>query len=274
MRAIRTARVAPGSSARQRIIRCTAVLTLSLLSACAYDRKLDKPIPLPQAGPIASAADERLSATIDAIIVRAGPGSWSTSPNWDEYLMHVRKSSPGHMAITRVVVVDSLGKRHRSNVITQKLGKASEETARRYKDANLHVSAGMGGALLGAGWALGTASGLSGLATMSSAAVAGALVAPVLVTAGAVLAIQEGEVQREMTRRGTRFPLQLTPEQTEQELPLDVFFPLAPAPQRVELKYVDASGEYVLVIDTREALAGLHLLPAEGSQPSGTPPSP
>ena len=271
---MRTARVAPGSGARQRTIRCTAVLTLSLLSACASDRKLDQPIPLPHAGPIASGADERPSATIDAVIVRAGPGSWSTHANWDEYLMHVRKSSPGHMAITQVVLVDSLGKRHRSNVIAHKLEKESEETARRYKDANLQVSAGMGGALLGAGWALGTASGLSGVATMSSAAVAGAVVAPVLVTAGAVLAIQEGEVQREMTRRGSKFPLQLTPKQTAQDLPLDVFFPLAPAPQRVELKYVDASGEYALVIDTKAALAGLHLPPAEGSQPGETPPSP
>jgi len=266
---MRRAGVRPGSSARQRIIRCTAVLSLSLLSACACDRKLDQPIPLPQAGPIAAGADERLSATIDAVVVRGGPGSWSTNPNWDEYLMHVRKSSPGHMAILQVLVVDSLGKRQQSSVIAHELEKDSEETARRYADANLQVSAGMGGALLGAGWAIGTASGLSGVATMSSAAVA-----PVPVTAGAVLAIQEGEVQREVSRRGSRFPRQLTPKQTDRELPLHVFFPLAPAPQRLALQYVDASGEYVLVIDTREALVGLPLLPAAGSQPGETPPAP
>jgi len=178
------------------------------------------------------------------------------------------------MAIIKVMVVDSLGKRHQSNVIAHELEKDSEETARRYKDANLQVSAGTGFALLGAGSAIGEASAIAGVATMSSAAVAGRVVAPVLVTAGAVLAIQEGEVQREMSRRGNKFPLQLTPKQTDQELPLHVLFPLAPAPQRVELKYTDASGEYVLVIDTREALVGLRGLPAEGSQPSATPPAP
>ena len=40
---------------------------------------------------------------------------------------------------------------------------------------------------------------------------------------------------------------------------LDLFFALGPSPQRVELTYADADGEHVLVIDTREALLGLHI---------------
>ena len=259
------------SVATRRIIRCAATLTLTLLAACASDRKLDKPIPLQESGPIASAADERLSVTIDAVIVRAGPGAWSTNPNWDEYLLHYRKTSPGHMAILRVAVVDSLGQRHNSNAVVGKLEKASEETARRYKDANLQVSAGAGDALFLGGYVLGTASGIAGLTTMSSAAVAGAVVAPVVITAGAVLLIQEAEVQSEMSRRATRFPLQLTPRHTGRERPLHVFVPIAPAPQRVEVEYADASGMHILVIDTQDALAGLHLSPAAESQPTNTP---
>ena len=59
-----------------------------------------------------------------------------------------------------------------------------------------------------------------------------------------------------------------------QELSLDVFFPIAPAPQRVDVTYRDASGEHVLVIDTKASLAGLHLLPVNGSQSSPPDPSP
>jgi hypothetical protein len=258
--------------------KCIAMLALSLLSACASDRKLDKPIPLQEAGPIASAADERLSVTIGAVIVRGGPGAWSTDPNWDEYLLHFQKLSPGHMAILQVAVVDSLGKRHGSNAIAHELEEKSEETVRRYKDANLQVRADAGDALMLGGYALGTASSIAGLTTtsaaVSSAAVAGAVVAPVLMTAGIVLAIQEAEVQGEMTRRATKLPLQLTPEHTGRERALHVFVPIAPAPQRVEVEYADGSGMHVLVVDTRDVLAGLHLPPAAESQRTELPSAP
>jgi len=275
MRGRQTAKAGLDSVARRPIILCAALLVLAMLSACASDRKLDKPIPLQKAGPIASAADERLSVTIDAVIVRGGPGAWSTDPNWDEYLLHFKKLSPGHMAILRVAVVDSLGKRHGSNAIAHELEKESEKVARRYEDANLQVRADAGGALVLGGTALGAASSIAGLTTtgaaVSSAAVAGAVVAPVLVTAGIVLAIQEAEVQGEMTRRATKLPIQLTPEHTGRERPLHVFVPIAPAPQRVEVEYADASGMHVLVVDTRDVLAGLHLPPAAESQRTDVP---
>jgi hypothetical protein len=251
---------------------------LAMLSACASDRKLDKPIPLQQAGPIASASDERLSVTLDAVIVRGGPGAWSTDPNWDEYLLHFKKLPPGHMAILRVAVVDSLGKRRGSNAIAHELEKESERVARGYEDANLQVRADAGGAVMLGGYALGAVSIIPGLTTtgaaVSSAAVAGAVVAPVLVTAGIVLAIQEAEVQGEMTRRATKLPIQLTPEHTGRERPLHVFVPIAPAPQRVEVEYADASGMHVLVVDTHDVLAGPHLPPAAEPQRTELPSTP
>jgi len=278
MRGRQAAKVAQDSVARRPIILGAALLVLAMLSACASDRKLDKPIPLHEARPIASATDGRLSVTLDAVIVRGGPGAWSTDPRWDEYLLHYKKLSPGHMAILRVAVVDSLGKRHQSNAIAHELTEKSEETARRYKDANLQVRADAGGALVLGGSALGAASSIAGLTTtsaaVSSAAVAGAVIAPVLVTAGIVLAIQDAEVPREVTRRATKLPLQLTPEHTGRERPLHVFVPIAPAPQRVEVEYADASGMHVLVIDTRDVLTGLHLPPAAEPQRTEVPSAP
>ena len=269
-------RVAPGPMAGPpRAIHLGAVLVLTLLSACAYHKKLDKPVPLQPAGTIATAADERLSVSLDAIIVRDGPGSWSKNADWDEYLLHAHTTSAEPVEITRIVVVDSLGKRRKPSAIRGDLQSASKETARRYKDANLEVTAGYGGAGLAvAGYAVGGASAAVGLATLGTsgaaagAAVAGAvLVAPVLMTAGIVVGVQEIRVQNEIRRRSTVFPAQVA---AEQELPLDVFFPIAPAPERVEVTYRNTSSEHVLVIDTKAALAGLHLLPVDGS-PSSPP---
>jgi len=281
MQARRTRRVAPGSLTRRQwvLIHLGAVLALALLSACAYNKKLDKPIPLQPAGAIATAVDERLSVTIDAIIVRDSPGSWSKNADWDEYLMHVRTSSDQPVEITRIVVVDSLDKYRKPSATRGELRSGSKETARRYKDANLEVTAGLGGAdLVLAGEMVGGASAVVGLATLGAsgaaagAAVAGAvLVAPLLMTAGIVVWVQESRVQSEIKRRSTVFPANVA---AGQELPLDVFFPIAPAPQRVEVTYGDASREHVLVIDTRVALAGLHLLPVDGAQPSQPQPSP
>jgi hypothetical protein len=260
------------------VIHLGAVLVLTLLSACAYNKKLDKPIPLQPAGAIATTVDERLSVTIDAIVVRDGPGSWSKNADWDEYLLHALATSDQPVEITRVVVVDSLGKHRKPSATRGDLQSGSKETARRYKDADLEVTAGYGGAgLVVAGYAVGGASAAVGLATLGTsgaaagAAVAGAvLVAPVLMTAGIVVGVQEIRVQNEIRHRSTVFPATVA---ADQELLLDVFFPIAPAPQRVEVTYRDAAGEHVLVIDTKAVLAGLHLVRVESSQPrAGEPP--
>jgi hypothetical protein len=84
-----------------------------------------------------------------------------------------------------------------------------------------------------------------------------------------VVAAQEYQVQREIDRRNTLLPLTLA---AQQDLPVTLYFPIAPSPQRVEVTYTDPAGEHVLVIDTVTALAGLHLLPKDGAAPDGEPP--
>jgi hypothetical protein len=249
-----------------------ALLAVSLLVGCGGPSKLATPIPLEMAAPVATAADERLAVSIDAVIVRDGPGSWAKGANWDEYLLQVRSLSAGHMQITHIVVVDSLGGRHRARTPVGELEKASKATARRYEDAGLQVTAGRGAELLVAGQAVTTAAAV-GYATAGSAAAVGTAAAAAaggaaLVGTGALVVVfQEAELQGEISRRSRKLPLQMKPRQA---LSFHAFFPLAPAPERVEVQYVDASGKHVLVIDTREPLAGLHLPPA--SQPATLPP--
>ena len=63
---------------------------------------------------------------------------------------------------------------------------------------------------------------------------------------------------KEIIRRQTVMPLEIPPSQ---ELPVDLVFPLVPSPTHLEVIYTDSDNEYRLVIDTQEALNGLHLVP-------------
>ena len=277
MRARHQQRDDRGSCGTAGLLHVAVVLAMSALSACAYSKKLEKPIPLEQKGAVASAADERVTASIDAVIVRDGPGSWSRNADWDEYLIHVRATSGWPVDVTEVVVTDSLGKGHKPSPYRTQLARESKKTARRYDDEDLEVTAGTGGALFAGGVAVGGTSAAVGLATLGSsgaavgAATAGALVvAPVLLAAGVVVGIQGRQVELEIYRRATEFPVTVA---AGADVALDLFIPLAPAPQQVEIKYTDPAGGHVLVIDTRAALAGLHLLPKDGA-PSVAAPSP
>ncbi len=66
------------------------------------------------------------------------------------------------------------------------------------------------------------------------------------------------KVNKEVIHRQTVLPLEIP---SSQELPVDFFFPLAPSPTHLEIIYTDTENEYRLVIDTQEALNGLHLIP-------------
>ena len=269
--------VAPRSSVPAQVICFAVVLALSLVGGCASTQKLKEPVPVQAPRTIAEATDWRVTASIESVIVRDGPGAWAKNAFWDEYRIRISVAAGWPVEVTRVVVVDSLGERHKPLALLAELEEESKETAERYEDADLQVTAGLGAA--GAVWtgvAIGGASAAVGLATLGTtgvaagAATAGAVVvAPVLMVAGLVGAVQEMGVQNEITRRSTVFPVAI---EGEQQQTLDVFFALAPAPGQVEVKYRDTAGEHVVVIDTRSALAGLHLHPAAGSRPSETPP--
>ena len=82
------------------------------------------------------------------------------------------------------------------------------------------------------------------------------IIAPGFGIAGIVRAVHNSQVNSEIERRHTPLPVELS---AAQEQRLDIFFPLAPSPGHVEISYVDAQGEHHLDLDTREALAGLHL---------------
>ena len=92
--------------------------------------------------------------------------------------------------------------------------------------------------------------------TVAAGAAGALLIGPALAVGGIVKGANNSKVAREIAARHTDLPLAIGAGDVRM---LDLFFALGPSPQRVELAYADADGEHVLVIDTREALLGLHI---------------
>ncbi len=241
------------------------------LGGCGGTKVLKEEQPIQTTKPLAIASDQQITATIDWVIVRDGPGTWAKNADWDEYLLRVNNESDQPIQVTRVTVVDSLDTQVESQAGRKQLVKNSKKTARRYKKSGVKVKAGRGaGTMLIAGAAV-TAVGV-GAATavayggfMGGAAAAGSagaaaggllLLGPALAVGGVVRGVNNSKVNNRIEERQTVLPIEI-PANVEQNL--DVFFPLAPSPKLVELVYSDATGEHILLIDTNAALEGLHI---------------
>ncbi len=255
------------------------VSLLTALPGCGGTKILKEPQPLELTNELASTANEQISVTLDWVIVRDGPGTWAKNADWDEYLLTVVNQSESEIQILDVAVVDSLETRLASSSRRKLLVKESKKTAKRYKGSNLKVKAGFGAGTMfatGAGIAVvgtaaaygaATAALASGTATAGGAAIATSgvvLLAPVLIVGGIVRASNNSRVSQEIEARHTELPLTVLSGNTSS---LVLFFPLAPSPRQVEITYAGRNGAQTLIVDTSEALQGLHLVPKKGQAP-------
>jgi len=260
-----------------RLVLAVGIMSI-IVAGCGGVRLLKEPQPQQTTQPLATAADDNVTSTLDWVIVRNGPGAWAKNADWDEYLLRIHNSSVEPILVTNITVMDSLENpvSRRSN--RRQLVNGSKENARRYRDSGLRVKAGAGaGELLVAGAAV-TAVGVGvaasavsttvattaygavwtgGVATGTATAATGLLLlGPAMAVGGILRGVNNRRVDDEIQRRRTVLPLTVAPGQ---HLPFDIFFPVAPAPVQVNLFYVDEVGEHHLIFDTRAVLAGLHL---------------
>lgn len=250
-----------------------ACVFIVVLSGCGKTTRLIKdPEPYQIAKPIASASDERLVATLDWVIVRLGPGAWAKNADWDEFLLRFENLSDSPLKIMSVTVFDSFDTRIETRPNRKQLVEGSKETKRRYADSDIKIMAGWGagtiavtGLVAGVGGAALVVSNLAifgPMSTTAGAAVAGGavlvLAAPIVMLHGLGRHSRSKKVGKEIIRRQTVLPIEIPPSQ---ELPVDLFFPLTPSPTHLEVIYTDTETEYRLIIDTQEALNGLHLVP-------------
>jgi hypothetical protein len=245
------------------VIACLFVA--ATLGGCGGTKVLKEPQPIQTTQTIATASDELVTASIDWVIVRDGPGTWAKNVDWDEYLIRIQNLGDSPLQVMGIVVVDSVGERVESQESRRQLVKGTKQTKRRYKGEGLKVKAGAGaGVLVAASAASWGVMGVAAFATGAMApvaAVGGLVMVPVFAVGGVMRGVNNSKVNNQIELRQTAFPLEV-PANAEQSL--DVFFPLAPSPKIVELVYSDAAGEHVLLIDTSTALEGLHIeKPAE-----------
>jgi hypothetical protein len=250
-----------------------AITLVLLLSACGGTKLVKHAAPVPvRAAPLVSGSDGTLAADLDFVIVRNGPGAWAKNGDWDEYLLRLRNDGGQPLQVTGVRVEDSVGYRAAALADRSDLVAASKLSTRRYRDAGLNLEAGRGsGALLAAGIGAGAvgygaavaatttaALGAGGAAGGGAAAAAGGFVlaAPVLVGMGIVRAVNNAKVDDRIGTRATPLPLVIDAGASRA---MDLFFPLSPSPREVTVTYTVGTETRTLVLDTRTALAGLHL---------------
>ena len=237
---------------------------LIFVTGCGGAKVLKEPEPLEVVNPLATATDDAIAISLYWVIFRDGPGAWAKNVDWDEYLLSMRNLTKDPLQIAEISVVDSLGFRINSAASRKELVKGSKQVKRRYKDQGLRIRAGAsGGRLVATGLGAGTIAVASGgsIMTASSAAMAGTaaglVIAPVLLTGGIIRGVNNRKVNGQIEARHSSLPHLL---RDGQEQRLDVFFPVTPSPQRVEVKYFDAEGnDRLIVLNTRSALNGLHL---------------
>jgi len=259
------------------ISRTCCLLILLGLSACGGTKVLKEPESLVISEPLASNTDQYLSVTLDWVIFRDGPGTWAKNVDWDEYMfLRVRYLGEDSVQLTSIVVTNSLGTPIVPRTTRRQLVKGTKETKRRYKGEGLRVRAGVsGGVLLGAsvlGASVVVSAGISGASTPmiggGGAVIAGGgagvvaivVLVPVLAVGGIVRGVNNSKVNREIEVRQTLMPVELL---ADEEKALQLFFPLSPSPQQIEVAYLVNDEEHTLSIDTRAALDGLHLIKAE-----------
>ena len=239
------------------------LISACLLAGCGGSKVLKESEPLAVTQSLATTSDQRLAATLDWVIVRDGPGTWAKNVDWDEYLMRAQNLGDSSIQITDITVVDSLGTKVEPAEDRKQLVKGTKKTKKRYKGEDLKVRAGAGagtmivaGAVTGAAAASLGAAAVFGSTAVAGAALGGLLLAPVIAVGGVMRGVNNSKVNNQIELRQTLLPLEIP---ARAEVRLDVFFPLAPSPKRVELVYTDATGEHSLVIDTSTALDGLHI---------------
>jgi len=242
------------------------LISLLALPGCGGTKVLNEPKAISVTQSLATSADLDLSATLDWVIYRDGPGTWARNVDWDEYMIGIQNVSGDSLQVTNIVVVDSLGTQieHRQN--RKELVKGTKETKRRYRGEGLKVKAGVSGrVLVGASVvAVAGTSGLGAAAMASGTAAAGAVavvvLAPVLAVGGIFRGINNSKVNNQIESRRTPLPIVLEDGEKKN---LVLFFPLSPSPRRIEISYVGRRGNHTLIVDTQAALDGLHLVQAK-----------
>lgn len=248
------------------------VCAVSLVGCAGGQKLLKEPIPVTREAPLVTGGNEHLAVSLDWVVVPGGPGSWAENARWDEYQVSVQRLVAVPMTLAAIRVVDSMDMRQSPLGDRKALVAASKATGKRYAQAGFDiqpgagidpmVSAGSAAAAAGAvsGAALGSALGALGAsgAAIGAGAAAGAIVVggPVLAVGGLVRASRHQKVNNVIVERAIPLPAEVPLSEPAQ---LNLFLPITPGPQVLELDYKLGAQIRTLALPLDEVLGRLHL---------------
>ena len=84
------------------LVQSGILLLLLALSGCGGTKVLKEAQPIQTTQPLATVSDQQVTAILDWVIVRDGPGTWAKNADWDEYLLRIRNLSDQPIQVIRV----------------------------------------------------------------------------------------------------------------------------------------------------------------------------
>ena len=103
------------------------LLSACLLAGCGGTKVLKESQPIQTTKPLAAASDRQVSATLDWVVVRDGPGTWAKNADWDEYLLTVNNQSEPVDSGNAAACRGFAGHTHRVAARTETTGQEQQE---------------------------------------------------------------------------------------------------------------------------------------------------
>jgi hypothetical protein len=203
---------------------------------------------------------DAVGATLNAVVVYKGPGSWKQEAYWDELLVTLHNRTARDLTITGAAVADRHGARMAAGSDPWALEKASVDQRKRYQSAGVSFALNTVGyaaltyGAVGAGAIVGAAL-TSSWAGLGAGATVGLAAVPV--TAIVVYAKNQKNkhaIEAEFARRRLAFPLVLKPGESRTG---SLFFPMSVSPAKLSLDLL-ADGATSTIDYPTPMLAGLH----------------
>lgn len=239
--------------------------------------RTDQGAPRPAALEIGAAAPTA-AATLHAVIVFHGPGSWKRDAYWDEYVVTVTATGAGAWQVEHAVLVDPAGGITPAGYDPWAVEKTSRERLKvaRHTGRTIVLGAGAGAAWLGSLALFASNVTICGGVANTTAATVGAtgvVAIPMIALGSGVRSlVARGRIAREFNRRRIALP---APVPAGTSRTGSFFFPVTPAPRQLRLRGRDHHGAGQEMVIDLAPLAGLHLppvsAPAAGAPPAAPP---
>ena len=198
-------------------------------------------------------------ATLRAVVVYHGVGSWKREAYWDEYIVTFANLGPAPLTIESAELTGLAAVGVTPGIQPWLLEDQSRTLEKKRfglsKDFAIQVGGGIGVSLVAAG--VGAVAGGTGWAAVSGAVVGGYVVLPVL---AGVMVYREingrHEIEHEFEHRRLALPLNLAPGQVAQG---SLFFPITPGPRQLAFISRGIDGPPNETVIDLTPISGLHL---------------